>query len=140
MKLSTRGRYGTRLIMELARNYGKGPVSVSAIAVKQEIAFKYLEQLIIPFKKAGFVTSIRGPKGGYMLTKSPDMIRLWDILTLLEDHLSIVDCISDETVCDNTSDCPIRPIWGKAFNAMMKVFKETSLADILYTEKPYQKS
>jgi Rrf2 family protein len=67
MKLSTRGRYGTRLMLELAKNYGKGPISMSDISRNLDIPIKYLEQLIIPLKKADLINSVRGPKGGHML-------------------------------------------------------------------------
>ncbi len=131
MKLSTRGRYGTRLMLELAKNYGKGTVSTSIISRNQGIPIKYIEQLMIPLKKAKLINSVRGPKGGHMLSRSPDKVYLWEILSLLESRLCIVDCVSDEHVCEKTSDCPIRPIWGKVFEAMTKIFKETNLDNIL---------
>ena len=131
MRLSTRGRYGTRLMLELARNYGEGPISMSDISKNQNIPIKYLEQLVIPLKKAGFITSMRGPKGGHMLAASPEKINLWAILSLLETNLAVADCVSDDSVCDSISDCLIRPFWGKAFAAMKTIFEETSLQDVL---------
>lgn len=131
MKLSTRGRYGTRLMVELARNYGKGPTSIAEISRKQEIPIKYLEQLIIPLKKADLVRSARGPKGGHMLSIPPEKINLWDILTLLESKSSLVDCLVDESVCSHTTTCPVRPIWGKALNALIEIFRTTSLRDVV---------
>jgi Rrf2 family iron-sulfur cluster assembly transcriptional regulator len=122
-------------MLELAKNYGKGPVSMSDISRNQNIPIKYLEQLIIPLKKADLIHSVRGPKGGHMLSQSPDKINLWDILNLLETKLSFVDCLNDSGLCENSSECPIRPIWGKAFNSMMKLFKETSLKDVLCSSK-----
>jgi len=118
-------------MLELAKNFGKGPISMSDISRNQNIPVKYLEQLIIPLKKADLINSVRGPKGGHMLSQSPDKINVWDILNLLETKLSFVDCLADESLCENSSGCPIRPIWGKAFNSMMKLFKETSLKDVL---------
>lgn len=132
MKLSSRGRYGTRLMLELAKNYGKGPISMSEISSNQNIPIKYLEQLIIPLKKAKLVTSVRGPKGGHMLSRSPKKINLWDVLNLLEPKLSIVDCVGDESICKNSRDCVIRPVWGEAFQAIMKIFKQKNLEDILH--------
>ena len=131
MKLSTRGRYGTRLMLELARNYGEGPTSMSDISTNQDIPIKYLEQLVIPLKKAELITSFRGPKGGHMLTAPPEKTSLWDILSLLETNLAVVDCVNDETACDGVSNCLIRPFWGKAFEAMKKIFEDTSLQDVL---------
>lgn len=133
MKLSTRGRYGTRLMLELAKNYGKGPVNITEISKSQGISVKYLEQIIIPLKKAKLITSVRGPKGGHKLSKSPDKIVLWQILKQLESHLTLVDCVNGDSSCEHVKTCLIRPVWGKAYNAMMNIFKETSLKDILNT-------
>lgn len=131
MKLSTRGRYGTRLMIELTKHYNKGPTSISQISKNQDIPVKYLEQLIIPLKKAELISSIRGPKGGHMLSKPPGQISLWDILSLLETRLTFVDCVDGDHVCKNADDCPIRPFWGKAFSAAMEIFKKTTLVDVL---------
>lgn len=133
MKLSTRGRYGTRLMLELAKNYGKGPINITEISKSQGISVKYLEQIIIPLKKAKLITSVRGPKGGHKLSQAPDKIFLWQILKHLESHLTLVDCVSDDDSCEHLETCLIRPVWGKAYNAMMDIFKETSLKDILDT-------
>ena len=135
MKLSTRGRYGTRLMLELTKYYGQGPVSMSQISKNQNIPIKYLEQLVIPLKKAKLITSVRGPKGGHMLAKSPNRINLWELLELLESKFTFVDCINDQNICDNVATCPVRPVWGKALSLMMKHFKETTLRDILKTEE-----
>ena len=131
MKLSTRGRYGTRLMLELAKNYGKGPISMSDISRNLDIPIKYLEQLIIPLKKADLINSVRGPKGGHMLAKAPEQINVWNVLTLLETKFSFVDCLTDQNACESAETCPIRPIWGKAFQGMTKLFRETSLKDVL---------
>jgi len=131
MKLSTRGRYGTRLMLELAKHYGKGPINITEISKNQGISVKYLEQIIIPLKKAKLIKSVRGPKGGHTLSKSPDKIFLLQILKPLESHLTLVDCVSDDDTCEHIETCLIRPVWGKAYQAMMTIFKETSLADIL---------
>lgn len=135
MKLSTRGRYGTRLMLELARNFGKGPTSIATISKRQHIPVKYLEQLIIPLKKAELVNSVRGPKGGHMLASAPHSICLWDILVLLESSSSLVDCLADENRCRNSKDCPVRPVWGRTLEAMRTVLKNTSLEDMLKHEE-----
>ena len=118
------------MMLELAKRYGKGPTSIAEISRTQEIPIKYLEQLIIPLKKADLVRSVRGPRGGHMLSRSPDQINLWEILVLLESKSSLVDCLVDESVCPNSGTCPVRPIWGKALDAMVQVFESTSLQDI----------
>ena len=139
MKLSTRGRYGTRLMLELAKNYGKGPISMSDISKNLDIPIKYLEQLIIPLKKADLINSVRGPKGGHMLAKAPEHINVWNVLTLLETKFSFVDCLTDQNACESTETCPVRPIWGKAFQGMTKLFKETSLKDVLISTEDQKK-
>lgn len=131
MKLSTRGRYGTRLMLELAKQYGKGPISMSDISKNQKIPIKYLEQLIIPLKKAKLIASVRGPKGGHMLSRAPQEINLWEILLRLESKFSFVDCLADAACCENSAACVIRPVWGKAFNSMKAIFMDTSLVDVL---------
>lgn len=139
MRLSTRGRYGTRLMIELAKHYGEGPLSVSDISKNLSIPVKYLEQLIIPLKKAALVSSVRGPKGGHMLSRPADEISLWHILTLLETKFSFVDCLTDDGVCDSIATCPIRPFWSEAFRGMRELFKETSLLDVLSSSEGSQK-
>ncbi|MEW6665560.1 MAG: RrF2 family transcriptional regulator [Thermodesulfobacteriota bacterium] len=131
MKLSTRSRYGARLMVELAMNYGKGPMSIAEISRKQRIPLKYLEQIIIPLKKAKMVTSVRGPRGGHMLSAPPSKISLWDILFLLESKSSLMDCLADETACEHIRTCPVRPVWKQALAAMTKVLKKTSLQSVL---------
>ena len=131
MKLSTRGRYGTRLMVELAKNYGKGPVSMTEISKKQDIPVKYLEQIIIPLKKANLVSSIRGPKGGHVLSRPPDQVNVWEVLLLLESKLTLVDCLTNKSACKNVGTCVVRPLWSKAYEAIMKLFKETTLKDLL---------
>ena len=134
MKLSTRGRYGTRLMVELTRHYGYGPISMSQIAKNQNIPIKYLEQLVIPLKKAKLIRSVRGPRGGHMLARAPEKISIWELLELLESKFTFADCLHDPNICENTDACPVRPVWGKALNLMMKHFKETSLKDVLGME------
>jgi Rrf2 family iron-sulfur cluster assembly transcriptional regulator len=109
-------------MLELSKHYGKGPMSMTEISKHQGIPMKYLEQIIIPLKKANLVTSVRGPKGGHMLARPPDEISLWDILVLLESRMALVDCLADSGVCANTPTCPIRPVWAEAYRAMKKVF------------------
>ena len=131
MKLSTRGRYGTRLMVELAKHYGMGPLSMTEISKKQDIPVKYLEQIIIPLKKANLVSSIRGPKGGHMLSRPPDQINVWEVLLLLESKLTFVDCLTNESACENVGSCVVRPLWARAYEAVRDLFQETSLKDLL---------
>lgn len=135
MKLSTRGRYGMRLMLELALNYGRGPLSMSLISRSQNIPVKYLEQLIIPLKREGLIGSVRGPKGGHMLTRPPCDINVWEVISLLETRMLLLDCLNDPSVCDHVRDCLIRPVWGEAYEAMKRIFQETTLEDILHQQR-----
>jgi Rrf2 family protein len=123
-------------MLELAKQYGKGPISMSDISKNQKIPIKYLEQLIIPLKKAKLITSVRGPKGGHMLAKAPEEINLWEILLRLESKFTFVDCLADETCCQNTATCAIRPVWGKAFDTMKTIFQNTTLVDVFNLNAP----
>ena len=98
MKLSTRGRYGVRAMLELAMQAGNGPVPLRDLASKQEISAKYLEQLLIPLKGAGLVKSVRGARGGYMLATSPEKVNLYDIVRSLEGPLAPVECVQDPQI------------------------------------------
>jgi Rrf2 family cysteine metabolism transcriptional repressor len=130
MKLSSRSRYGLRAILELAVEYGNGPVQIKAIAKKEDISNKYLEQLVAMMKSAGLVTSVRGPKGGYILTKEPDKIKLSEIITSLEGPIDTAECLEHSEFCPMCADCVTREVWGKIQNAMMGVLESTTLQDM----------
>ena len=111
MRLSTRSRYGTRMMQDLAKHYDKGPTRVGEIAKRQDISVKYLEQLIIPLKQNNLVRSIRGPKGGHMLARSPVEISVGQIVTVLEGGTELTGCIGDPSECERSSSCLTRCIW-----------------------------
>jgi len=121
-------------MLELARNYGKGPMSIAEISRRQRIPLKYLEQIIIPLKRANLVASVRGPRGGHMLSAPPGRISLWDILFLLESKSSLVDCLGDGGACEHINNCPVRPAWHQALEAMTQVLKKKTLQKILESE------
>ena len=104
MKLSTRSRYGTRILVELAMNQDNGPLQISEISRRQKISVKYCEQLIRPLKKANLVNSVRGPKGGHVLSKNPQKITLGEIVRLFEGQTDLVHCISSPEDCSRASN------------------------------------
>ena len=114
MKLSTRSRYGTRMMLDLAQHYDDGPVQIGEIAKRQDISVKYLEQLIIPLKKANYITSVRGPKGGHVLAKSPEEITVGEVVKLLEGGINLSDCLENPDICDRSETCVTRSIWETA--------------------------
>jgi Rrf2 family protein len=111
MKLSTRARYGMRLMLELAHKYGKGPVFLKEIAKQEAISEKYLSLIIIPLKAAGFVHSTRGAYGGYTLAKAPSEINLKEVVDILEGDTSLVDCVKDPSACSRVNTCASRDVW-----------------------------
>lgn len=131
MKLSTRTRYGLRAMMELAAGFGDGPVQIKLIASRQAISVKYLEQLISVLKSGGFVNSIRGAKGGYVLAKSPDKIYLSEIFAVLEGDVVTADCVRDAKVCHRSSDCVARDIWAEVESAIDKILGSVTLQDMV---------
>ena len=113
MKLSTRTRYGIRAILELAVNNNKGPLQTKIIAERQDISGKYLEQLLAALKSAGFVRSIRGSKGGYVLAKPENQIKLSDVFNALEGPVITVECLENESYCAQVADCVVRQVWAQ---------------------------
>lgn len=137
MKLSTRSRYGTRLMLDMAENYHNGPIHLMKIANRQGISVKYLEQIIIPLKKAQYVKSVRGPKGGHILAKPPEEITVGEIVALLEEGVSLVECSRNESVCERSPFCPTRDIWREAAEAMFAKLESITLADLLEKSKAF---
>ena len=131
MKLSTRGRYGTRLMLELAKNYGKGPVSTSVISRNQGIPIKYLEQLMAVLKSTGIVRSVRGPKGGYVLAKSPNEIKVSDCFNCLEGPVITTECVHNSSFCTRTADCVARQLWIDVQNTVMDLLQSITLQSLI---------
>jgi Rrf2 family iron-sulfur cluster assembly transcriptional regulator len=131
MKLSTRSRYGTRLLLDMAQHYNQGPVQLGDIARRQDISVKYLEQIIIPLKKAHLIETRRGPKGGHVLAKPPAEITVAEIVTLLEEGVSLVECTEHAEVCGRADTCPTRLIWKEASQAMFNSLNSITLADLV---------
>ena len=131
MKLSTRGRYGVRALLELAMGYKGGPIPINKLAERQEISAKYLEQLLIPLKAAGLVNSVRGARGGYVLARDPGQITLYDIVSVLEGPVVIVDCVEDPDFCDRVGGCVVHLLWDEMSSLMRNFLVSISLADLV---------
>ena len=131
MKLSTRSRYGTKLMVDLAQHYDKSPVRINDIAKRQDVSVKYLEQLIIPLKKANFIKSVRGPKGGHLLSKPPEEITMGDIVRILESDVNLVPCLKDPEECVNTPACLTRNVWKMASAALFKTLDSMTLDRVI---------
>ena len=131
MKLSTRTRYGLRAIIELAEHNGSAPLQTKVIAASQDISVKYLEQLMTILRSAGFVRSIRGSKGGYMLAKSPNQIKLSEVFDCLEGHVTTVECVEDRNFCERTEDCVAMQVWAQVQQAINNVLQSITLQDLV---------
>jgi Rrf2 family protein len=131
MKLSTRTRYGVRAILELAAGQGKGALQIKTIAHRQDISVKYLEQLMAILKSAGFVRSVRGSKGGYILAKPANQIKLSDIFNVLEGSVTTVECLENENYCARVADCLTRQLWAEVQQAVMNVLQSLTLQDLV---------
>jgi Rrf2 family protein len=131
MKISTKGRYATRAMFDLAQHYGDGPVVLSDVAKRQEISEQYLEHLIGPLKNTGLVRSIRGASGGFLLAKPPSEIKISQIIQAVEGPTGITDCVDDPESCPRAVNCPTRDVWAQATAAIDSVFSSITLADLV---------
>jgi len=131
MKLSTRSRYGVRLILDLALHADEGPVRLGSVAQRQGIGIKYLEQIIISLKKADYVTSVRGPKGGHLLAKSPEEITVGEIVGLLEGGLKLTRCTQYPEVCVRSGSCVTRILWKEATEAIREKLDAITFRDLI---------
>lgn len=132
MKISTKGRYALRLMMDLAENNNGSPISLKDVARRQEISDKYLEQIISILNKAGYVRSVRGAQGGYMLKNSPEEYTVGMILRQTEGSLAPVACIEDdEIVCDRQQQCVTSIVYKKINDAISGVVDNITLQDLV---------
>lgn len=133
MKVSTRGEYGVRAMVALARHYGQGPLSIADIARETSIPSAYLEQLIAPLRRASLVISKRGAHGGYTLSRTPDKVRIGDIYRVMEGPVAPMDCVSEnptDQTCPLIDGCETRPIWLKVRDSIVEALDSTTLADL----------
>ena len=138
MKLSTKGRYSIRALIDLALHPDEGPILIRDIAKRQRISERYLEQLFIPLRVAGLVRGIQGAHGGFILIKPPAEIRLSEIIRATEGSMAPVNCVDEPRLCLQSSTCPTRYIWAKIKRAIDKVLESTTLQDL--AEKQRQQS
>ncbi len=134
MKLSTKTRYGIRLLFDLSRHCHKGPVQIGEVARRQNISVKYLEQIIRPLKKADLVFSIRGPKGGHVLAKTPDEISIGEAVRLLEGETDLDDSGLSAGNVDVSDDDLVRMVWQEGTRAMFEKLDSISISDLLTGE------
>ena len=135
MKLSTKTRYGTRMILDMAQHYGQGAIHLGEIAGRQNISLKYLEQIIRPLKEADYVISFRGVKGGHMLTKPPEEITVGEIVAVLEGGETLIHCHKDPDDCERVDSCLTRYLWMEAAAAMFERLSSITFSDLIKLKK-----
>lgn len=131
LKISTKGRYATRMLLYLAEHYGEGMIHLKDIAESEEISEKYLGQLIMPLKVADLIKAGRGAHGGYFLSRPPDQIKLLDVLNATEGEITLVECVSNAEICTRSKNCVMRDIWCEFGINIQNMFAELTLSDIL---------
>lgn len=135
MRLTTKSRYGTRLILDIAVYGKKKPVPLSDVSSRQNISVKYLEQITRKLKKAGLIDSCRGPSGGHMLAKSPDKISIGQIVRILEESTVIADCAEQKKkicgICNRAGECLSRWVWVEASRAMFDCLDKITISSLL---------
>lgn len=135
MKLSTRARYGTRTLVDLALHVENGPVLLREIAERQEISLSYLEHLIAPLISAGIIKSARGPQGGVWLARQAGEIKLSEVVTLLEGSIAPVQCVSSPEKCRHSKSCVTRQLWSELHDAMNRTLESKTLQDLVQQHK-----
>jgi Rrf2 family protein len=135
MKLSTKGRYGLRLLMEIALRQEQCPVAMRDIALQQQVPFPYGKNIISYLIAGGILRSARGANGGLSLNKPPEQITLMEVLQLFEGNMDLVECISNPGACKYFPSCVIRDTWVEMQNAMEKVLEKTTLKDLLESQE-----
>ena len=140
MKISTKGRYGIRALLDLALHQGEEPVLLKNIAKRQEISLPYLERLITPLIAAGIVKSTRGARGGVLLLKPPAEIKLIEVVELLEGSVAPVDCVNNPKICSRSAHCATRDVWIEIKKAMIHILDCTTLQDLAERQKRKEQS
>lgn len=134
MKVSTRGEYGVRAMVALAKNHGQGPMSIAAISKASSVPMPYLEQLIGPLRRAGLVESTRGARGGYRLTRHPNEVGVGEVYRVMEGPVAPMECVSEditEQTCPLIDGCETRPVWLRMRDAIVSTLDSTTLGDLI---------
>lgn len=131
LKLSTKGRYSTRLMLELALNYHKGPILLKDIAKNQDISVGYLDHIVAPLKAVGLIISSRGGHGGYRLAKNPKNINVREIIEALEGKINVVECTKSPSLCERTATCATRYMWDEVNKSILNTLESFTLDDLV---------
>ncbi len=138
MKLSTKGEYASRAMLELSLRYDKGPQHIHKISMAQDIPQRFLEQILLLLKRAGYLKSKKGPKGGYYLAKSPAEINVAEVIRVLEGPLAPIDCVSvmAHEPCPMEATCGLRWLWKEVRDSVAEILERTTFADLVRLNGP----
>ena len=140
MKVSTKGEYGVRALIELAHRYGEGAVQSAEIATRQKIPETYLDQLLTTLRRAGIIRSVRGPQGGHALIRDPREVKLSEAMLALEGSIAPSACVDDPEACSKDGRCAQRDVWVRIRDATHEILESVSIADLAAKDKEYQHS
>ena len=135
MKLSTKCRYGLRAVLDIARRYGKTPSKRKDIAKREGLSSSYLENILLVLRNRKIVETTRGVNGGYILSRKPSEITVFDIANALEGPLCVVDCVEKPKGCEKSGECITRLVWCEVAEAIKKVLESITLQELLDKEK-----
>jgi Rrf2 family protein len=135
MKVSMKGDYGVRALVELAMHYGEAPLQSSAIAARQSIPEPYLDQLLTSLRRAGIIRSIRGPQGGHSLVRDPAGLKLSEVIMALEGSLAPIACLDDPTGCPKATKCCVHDVWEEVQRATLNVLNSITIGDLVERER-----
>ena len=139
MKISTKGRYGARAMLDLALHYGEGPILAKDMARRQEISERYLEHLLLSLKVAGMVRSSRGARGGFTLARPPAQIRLSEIIRTMEGSVAPVACVDDPEAYSRVAFCAVHDVWVEVKEAVTRVLEPITLQDLAERQRRKQR-
>ncbi len=140
MKLSTKGRYGTRAMLDLAMHHEDGPVNLKDIAERQGVSRRYLEHLMVRLASNGLVRSVRGRSGGFVLARRPSQITLAEVVEALEGHINVVDCVEDPNVCAHVSACVTYEVWEEVSRIITDHLSQVTLDDLCQRQRKKQQA
>jgi Rrf2 family transcriptional regulator, cysteine metabolism repressor len=139
MKVSTKGEYGIRALIELAHRYGDArPTQSSEIAARQRVPESYLEQLLTTLRRAGFIRSVRGPQGGHAMIRDPQEIRVSEVVEALEGPIMPSDCLDESSSCGRGGECAQREMWAAVREAILGVLDNTTIAELAERDRAAQ--
>ena len=139
MKVSTKGDYGIRALIELAHHFGEArPMQSSEIAARQKVPESYLEQLLTTLRRAGFIRSVRGPQGGHALIREPGDIRVTEVIEALEGSIMPIDCLDEGSACSKNGGCAQRDMWQDVREAILQVLDSTTIGDLAERDRAGQ--